>query len=696
MKVKSKTGLLFSVILVMILMLSGVNSPSVLAGPSATSPVCSEEYIVQANDWLSKVADKYYGSTLAYPAIVAVTNEAHANDASFATITNPDEIEVGWKICIPTTEQAQALLASAAPTALEPANLTVFAAASLTEAFNEIGPKFTAEHPGVTFTFNFAGSQQLAQQLGQGAPADVFASANKKQMDVAIEAGRVSKDAPKTFVRNRLVVVYPKSNPAGITQLQDLAKPGLKLILAAKEVPVGQYSLDFLTKTISDTTFSPTYMDDVLKNVVSYEETVKAVLTKVSLGEGDAGIVYTSDITGEGADNVGRLDIPDDLNTVATYPLAVVSNSAATKQAQTFVDYVLGPNGQAILAQHGFITVEPVAAPTSQMTVTDAMGRATQFAQPPQQIAVAGKGIFMVADALYMFPEAKTRVTTLPRGGQSTNDFLSLVDPGYNQKTFFEGDVGPEQIVAAKPEAVVLKSMVAEKLGKPLEQLNVPVVYVDLETPEQYFKDIVTLGQLFNNDAQAKVISNFYQSRLDRISQALQGLTEDQKPRVLMLQYSDKGGEVAFNVPPTQWIQTTMVSLAGGQPIWGEASLGGGWTVVSLEQIAAWNPDEIFIINYNSNVEDTVAGLKQNPQWQALKAVQSDKLYAFPKDYYSWDQPDTRWILGLSWLAKTIHPDHFTDLDMTQEINGFYQQLYGLDEATVKDKILPLLTGDVK
>jgi molybdate transport system substrate-binding protein len=238
---------------------------------------------------------------------------------------------------------------------LEAANLNVFAAASLTEAFNEIGQNFSAEHSGVTITFNFAGSQQLAQQLGQGAPADVFASANKTQMGVAIEAGRVVSGTERTFVRNRLVVIYPIDNPAGINQLQDLAKPGLKVVLAAKEVPVGQYSLDFLDKAIQDPAFNAAFKDAALSNVVSYEENVRAVLTKVALGEGDVGIVYTSDITGGGADNVGRLDIPDNLNTIATYPIAMVNDSSYPVQAQAFVDYVLSAAGQEVLAKYGFI-----------------------------------------------------------------------------------------------------------------------------------------------------------------------------------------------------------------------------------------------------------------------------------------------------------------------------------------------------
>jgi len=247
------------------------------------------------------------------------------------------------------------------PAATQPPSvtLTVFAAASLTEAFTEIGRQFQAAHPDVKVTFNFAGSQQLAQQLGQGAPGDVFASANKKQMDVAVTAGRVASGSAQAFAKNRLLVIFPKDNPANLATLQDLAKPGLKLVLAAKEVPVGQYALDFLDKAVLDAAFGSIFKDDVLKNVVSYEQDVKAVLTKVVLGEADAGIVYTTDVVGDSAGKVGRLDIPDALNTIASYPIARVSDSANADQAQAFVDTVLSPAGQAVLAQYGFLPAEP-------------------------------------------------------------------------------------------------------------------------------------------------------------------------------------------------------------------------------------------------------------------------------------------------------------------------------------------------
>lgn len=242
--------------------------------------------------------------------------------------------------------------------ALQPVTLNVFAAASLTEAFGKLGPQFEAEHPGVTVVFNFAGSQQLAQQLADGAPADVFASANQKQMDAAIASGRIADNQALPFVTNQLVVIVPTDNPANLTRLQDLAKPKLKLVLAAAEVPVGQYALDFLDKATQDAAFGATFKDDVLKNVVSYEANVKAVLTKVVLGEADAGIVYGSDVTGTSAAAVQQIAIPAALNVIASYPIGTLQNSANPDSAAAFVAYVLSPAGQATLAEFGFTPLE--------------------------------------------------------------------------------------------------------------------------------------------------------------------------------------------------------------------------------------------------------------------------------------------------------------------------------------------------
>ncbi len=214
---------------------------------------------------------------------------------------------------------------------------------------------FETRNPGVKVVFNFSGSQQLAQQLAQGAQADVFASASMKYSDVAVTANRVSQTDVKVFARNRLVVVYPKKNPGGVKALTDLAKPDLKLVLADKSVPVGQYALDFFDKAAKDPAFDSTFKENVMKNVVSYEESVKAVLIKVSLAEADAGIVYVTDITPDAAQKVDKIDIPDALNTIATYPIAPISDSRSPDLAKAFVALVLSPDGQAILSRYGFM-----------------------------------------------------------------------------------------------------------------------------------------------------------------------------------------------------------------------------------------------------------------------------------------------------------------------------------------------------
>lgn len=238
--------------------------------------------------------------------------------------------------------------------------LTVMAAASLTEAFTEIGKQFEAENPGITVLFNFAGSQTLAQQIVEGAPADVFASANQKQMQVVIDGNGAEAANVSLFVENELVVVVPQDNPAQITQLQDLAKPGIKLVLADSSVPVGQYSLEFLTKASQNSSFWAGYEANVLKQVVSYEANVRAVLSKVALGEADAGIVYSSDVLA--SDQVQKITIPAEFNIIAQYPIVALKNSPAPEAAEAFIKFVLSNSGQDILAKYGF---KPIVKPSS-------------------------------------------------------------------------------------------------------------------------------------------------------------------------------------------------------------------------------------------------------------------------------------------------------------------------------------------
>jgi len=236
-----------------------------------------------------------------------------------------------------------------------PQELTVFAAASLTESFTEIGQQFEATHPGVTITMNFAGSQQLCAQLEQGARADVFASANTKEMNAAIASSIIISGTQRTFARNRLVVIYPRDNPGKVETLADLAKPGLKLIVADKAVPVGQYTLGMLDKMGKNPAYGADFPNKVLENVVSRENDVKAVVAKVRLDEADAGVVYSTDVTPAAAQDVTALVIPDEFNQVAVYPIAPLANAPQPDLAKEFIDFVLSDAGQKLLGSYGFI-----------------------------------------------------------------------------------------------------------------------------------------------------------------------------------------------------------------------------------------------------------------------------------------------------------------------------------------------------
>jgi molybdate transport system substrate-binding protein len=242
----------------------------------------------------------------------------------------------------------------AAPAPRQAAPISVFAAASLTDAFKELGAQFKAE-TGIGVSFNFAASQQLRGQLEQGAEADVFACANEKEMSAAIASGLVIKGTEQVFVRNRLVVIHPQANPGGVSALADLARPGLKLVIVDKAVPVGQYSLDLLAKMSQDPAFGADFAERALQNVVSYEQNVKAVVSKVQLGEADAGVVYLTDVTRDAAEKVAALAVPDAFNQIATYPIAALAGAKHRDSAAAFVAYVLSEAGQEVLKKHGFI-----------------------------------------------------------------------------------------------------------------------------------------------------------------------------------------------------------------------------------------------------------------------------------------------------------------------------------------------------
>jgi molybdate transport system substrate-binding protein len=232
--------------------------------------------------------------------------------------------------------------------------LTIFTTASLTDAFKEMAAEIERANPGTKLTFNFAGSPTLRTQLAQGARADVFASADEPNMAGAEKDGTVSGE-PQIFARNLLVVVIPAKNPAGIHTLRDLAQPKLKLVLTNKDVPVGNYARQALEKMSQDPTFGHDFATRVLTNLVSEETNVKQVASKVQLGEADAGIVYSTDVTPALRSAVRIIEIPSEFNVIAKYPIAAVQGARNETGARAFIAYVLSPAGQAILGRHGFL-----------------------------------------------------------------------------------------------------------------------------------------------------------------------------------------------------------------------------------------------------------------------------------------------------------------------------------------------------
>ena len=233
-------------------------------------------------------------------------------------------------------------------TATRTPEITVFAASSLTDAFNELAQAFQAQNEGVQVVLNLAGSSQLATQLNEGIVADVFASANAAQMQAVINSGRIRAGTEVLFVSNRLTILVPADNPAGIHSLEDLAKQGVQLVLAVEGVPVREYTDQIVGAMPAD------FQTRFYANLVSEEDNVRQVSAKVALGEADAGIVYTSDVTPDIGEQVRQIVIPDAQNVVAAYPIAPLADAPHPDAAQSFIDFILSAEGQAILARWGF------------------------------------------------------------------------------------------------------------------------------------------------------------------------------------------------------------------------------------------------------------------------------------------------------------------------------------------------------
>jgi len=226
--------------------------------------------------------------------------------------------------------------------------LRVFAASSLKEVFPKLADAFSAANEGAKVEFSFAGSDELATQIQEGAKADVYAAASTKYPDALAADGEVDKPVP--FTTNTLVLATP-SGSTTVTDLASLAKPGVKLVIGAAGVPVGDYTRKVLPAL--DASLGAGWSADVMKNVVSEEQNVKGIVAKLQSGDADAGFVYVTDAKAAGG-ALTQIPIPADASPTATYPIAVVAKSHAKELAQRWIDFVLSADGQAILKDAGF------------------------------------------------------------------------------------------------------------------------------------------------------------------------------------------------------------------------------------------------------------------------------------------------------------------------------------------------------
>ena len=336
-------------------------------------------------------------------------------------------------------------------------------------------------------------------------------------------------------------------------------------------------------------------------------------------------------------------------------------------------------------------TPQPAASPLS---ITDSNGRIIELESPPERIVIGGNGALMIVDALLSFPEGHERLVAYTKTNQGKGSFTEALLES-SQASLIEDRTSVEAIAAYQPDVVLLKSYMVD-LGNTLEEINIPVVYLNLETYDQYQLDLQNLGILLGNQTRANELLGYYTSIINDVEERILGVPEEGKPSVLFAYYDTKDGAVAIKVPPIEWAQTQILQRAGGLPVWKDIELDNKWTIISFEQIAAWNPEIIFLTSYFSNVDEVKQAIMADPQWKELKAVQNDRLIAFPQAFYSWDQPHTRWGIVQQWTAYKIHPELFTDFDFDQEAVDFYRLFYGWDEAKYVNVIQSRLQGDAQ
>jgi iron complex transport system substrate-binding protein len=358
---------------------------------------------------------------------------------------------------------------------------------------------------------------------------------------------------------------------------------------------------------------------------------------------------------------------------------------------------------------------------------------------------MGGRAVVIVADAVYAFPTARARITAVGGTDQGLGTFLKIVDPGFRETPSLQRQSGAEVYAALRPDLVILKAPMKAQVGPGLDALGIRTLYLNLESPEDYYIELTVLGSVLGEPARAAELVDYYRDIVARASRAASGFSgaagagstsagsstssgstsagsstssgstsassstsagvdragagsstpantsaATAGPRLLMLQASGDG----YEVPPDSWMQTRLATLAGAQPVWKGANPGGGWAKVGPEQILAWNPDIICIISYSDDAAVVASRFKADARFASTRAVRNGQVLGMPQDFLSWDQPDARWGLGLMWLSDRLYPGRLAGYSPEAEARRFFSLFYGLDAAAFDQHIRPRLRGD--
>jgi len=328
------------------------------------------------------------------------------------------------------------------------------------------------------------------------------------------------------------------------------------------------------------------------------------------------------------------------------------------------------------------------------IVINDAFGQEVSFSKAPTHIVVAGKQTPMLANFVYLFNESSEKISAIENRSQSSNQFLSLIDPSFPEKLTLEKGAGAEQISAFEPDTVILKTTMIEQIGNQLNDVGLKPVYVSFETIDEIYRDVRILGKILEDRDKSEVIINFYENHKNTIDLMLKD--SQIASRVLLLQISESENNYVYSVPSASWLQTLMVEELGGEPVWKNDASAGGWMEVNIEQIIDWQPDIIMVINYQGQSPEMIRKLTEDAVWNQFISSSEIELKPFPYDFQSWDQPDPRWILGYASIAHFLHPDVITVDILSGLVIDFYHELYGLDLNMINDEIISLLQSQIE